>query len=501
MRPVCGVPARATPVVTIKRTPCSSVATTAGELLIVAALALGIAALLPSAEGVSATWNGTTDSNWSTPTNWSATPVPGTGNTATFANAGNGHTTLSIASVFITNVLFDTANAAAYTIGAGGVNVQTLLLDPGAAITVNSTVTNNQTFNAGLILGPNAAASNYTFTNSSLTATLTFAGSINGGNGPAKTIVVTGAGNGAISGAISNGGAAAVAVSKTGSGTWVLSGANTFTGALTVSSGTLSIPTINDASANGPLGNSATSVTLGSAGGISGTLEYTGATASSSKRFTLAAGGTGVFQIDTAATSLTLSGAIDGAGALTKTGPGTLFLSPNFNNSSYSGGTTISGGTLAPVLNTALGSGGLTMNGGTLSSTLSGGQVVVNDAVINPVAGNTFDSSTGSILVLNLTGSGTVTKIGNRELFLGTTNIFTGKLITSVGTTTIGGGSASATWGVAAGAFFGQQRVWFVLYLIAGSLVGSRCGREQRKSGRWWRRELFHRWERCEHDL
>ena len=48
-----------------------------------------------------AVWNGTTDAAWATPTNWSSdpNPVPGTGNTATFNNAGNGITPSTSAQV------------------------------------------------------------------------------------------------------------------------------------------------------------------------------------------------------------------------------------------------------------------------------------------------------------------------------------------------------------------------------------------------------------------
>ena len=105
-------------------------------------------------------------------------------------------------------------------------------------------------------------------------------------------------------------------------GTFTLSNTgDTYSGQLTVQNGKLKIDTINGTSANGELGNNALSVILGNTGGQTGTLEYTGATASSSKKFTMAAGGTGAFQIDTAAAVLTLSGVIDGStGALTKTG-------------------------------------------------------------------------------------------------------------------------------------------------------------------------------------
>src|SRR5687767_6543561 len=76
--------------------------------------------LLPicSADAANATWNGTVDSLWATPGNWSATPVPGAGDTATFDNAGGSTDVINLgAGITISTIVFDTENAAAYTIG------------------------------------------------------------------------------------------------------------------------------------------------------------------------------------------------------------------------------------------------------------------------------------------------------------------------------------------------------------------------------------------------
>ena len=72
--------------------------------------AIVVSFLAPKASAASATWNGTTDAMWSTLTNWSANPVPGTGDTATFNGAGNGNTTIDLGGgVTIGTVLFDTS--------------------------------------------------------------------------------------------------------------------------------------------------------------------------------------------------------------------------------------------------------------------------------------------------------------------------------------------------------------------------------------------------------
>jgi fibronectin-binding autotransporter adhesin len=75
----------------------------------------------------SATWNGTTNSTWFTSTNRTAGGPPGTGNTATFSNAGNGNTTLDLgAGVTVNTVLFDTSSVAVYTIYSDSTVIGTL---------------------------------------------------------------------------------------------------------------------------------------------------------------------------------------------------------------------------------------------------------------------------------------------------------------------------------------------------------------------------------------
>ena len=131
----------------------------------------------------------------------------------------------------------------------------------------------------------------------------------------------------AYSGVIS-GNSGAGNVTKIGTGTLILTGANTFGGTLTIANGTLSEATVNNASANGPLGNSNNGVQMGSSG-LTGTFEYTGNTASTTKTFTPVTSATGVFQIDNAGQTLTLSNPLGGTNSsvtINKTGPGTLDL-------------------------------------------------------------------------------------------------------------------------------------------------------------------------------
>jgi hypothetical protein len=108
------------------------------------------------------TWTGATDALWSATTNWNPA-APTSADRAIFDGLGNGNTTLDLETgATIAAILFDTANAAAYTLGTSG--SQSLTLATGGSVTVNSTVTNAQTIAAGLRLGDGSAGT-FTLTN------------------------------------------------------------------------------------------------------------------------------------------------------------------------------------------------------------------------------------------------------------------------------------------------------------------------------------------------
>ncbi len=441
--------------------------------------ALGLLASLcltpPWVHAANASWTGTTDSLWATPTNWTPATVPGTGDTATFNGAGNANTTLSLGTgVTINSVVFDTASAAAYSIGSGAVGSQTLLLDATATLTVNSTVTANQTINAALKLGPTAGASATTITNASATSLLTLAGPLTGGAGGtagAKTLTLAPALNStmSISGAIGGGGGT-LGVTLNGSGTASLSGANTFTGPLQMSSGQLSVPVFNNASTNGPLGNSASGVSISF-----GTLTYTGNTAASTKPITFSATNAyGTVSVDTAGTALTLNGAITGGGNFVKDGPGTLV----FGTSNTIGSIFIAGGTLQLGALGTLGSASVTLtanakldlNGKSVTvASLSGnssGRVVNNGSGTATLTVNQTDFTVaGGFLIVQSSapyngtiadndgtgGSVALTKIGNGNLALSSPGSYSGATqiqggsISLSGPATLGNATAGTT--------------------------------------------------------
>ncbi|HKR76871.1 MAG TPA: autotransporter-associated beta strand repeat-containing protein, partial [Rhodanobacter sp.] len=238
---------------------------------------------------------------------------------------------------------------------------------------------------------------------------------------------------------------------KTGAGTLVLGGSNTYTQGTTLSAGTLSV------SADANLG--AASAGLDFEGGI---LQVTGtAFQSTAHTITLGAAGGG-FDIANAANVFTVSEALSGTGSLTKLGAGTLVLA---GANSYSGGTTISAGTLqgdatslqgniadnaslifdqgadgtfAGIVSgsgslTKLGAGTLTLSG---ANTYSGGTTISAGALqgdttslqgnITDNASLIFNQGTDGTFAGIVSGSGSLTKLGAGTLALSGTNSYSG---------------------------------------------------------------------------
>ena len=162
------------------------------------------------------------------------------------------------------------------------------------------------------------------------------------------------------SGAISGTGS----VTKTGVGTQTLSGANTYTGATVIGAGVLSVATIgNGGVASGNLGSATSAATNLVFDG--GTLQYTGATASTDRNFTINTGKTAIFDI--AGNELTLTGASTSTdGALTKIGAGILTLA---GANLYSGLTEVDLGTIRLAASERISDlSNLRLNGGTFDS-------------------------------------------------------------------------------------------------------------------------------------
>jgi fibronectin-binding autotransporter adhesin len=189
---------------------------------------------------------------------------------------------------------------------------------------------------------------------------------------------------------------------KTGTSTWTLTGTTTEATPWTIRQGALAI------SDNGNLGNVASTVTLDG-----GALEVT-ADMSSARHLALA--GAGTITVDTGKT-FTVTGTLDGAGGLTKTGDGDLVIAAD---TTHTGGTTISAGVLQVG------------NGGTAGS-LSG-DVVDNASLV-------FNRSDSMIADGDISGTGTLTQVGAGTVTLTGANTYTGGTTITTGTLVVGDGT------------------------------------------------------------
>ena len=191
-------------------------------------------------------------------------------------------------------------------------------------------------------------------------------------------------------------------VNHNGSGTTTLTGANAYSGGTYLNAGVIRIST------NTQLG------------GASNGLYFNGGTLQTSATITgfthpvvlNSRGGA----IDTGAFNVTTSGAFSGTGRLTKTGTGTLTLN---GASTYTGGTTVSAGTLR----------------GTSSSLV--GNIINNGAVAFLQSGSGEYSGV-------MSGNGSLTKFNPGTLVLSGASTFTGGTTISTGALVVNGSLASA---------------------------------------------------------
>ncbi len=262
---------------------------------------------------------------------------------------------------------------------------------------------------------------------------------VNGG--PSRNIQVYGAGGDlTFSGQVTSPDDAGF--TKTGDGVLRLTNAtNDFTGPVTVSDGELSVATIGN-------GGQASSLGAGSSDSASlvlqsgGSLQYTGGSTTTDRGFTLA-GGAGHVDVAQGATELTVDGTVIGAGNLIKDGDGTLILG---GTNTYTGGTTVTAGTLRAASDQAFGgqangagAGQLTVGAGATAD-LDGHKVWITG--LNGAGNVTLGAATGS-LQLRGTGtfSGSVSGAGGVAVSAGGNQTFTGCGNSYTGPTSIVSGS------------------------------------------------------------
>nr|WP_233503434.1 autotransporter-associated beta strand repeat-containing protein [Sphingomonas psychrotolerans] len=266
-------------------------------------------------------------------------------------------------------------------------------------------------------------------------------------NGGGFTLSTTGTGRISLTGNISN-----LSSLTQDDGVLALLGTNTFTGPVTVNGGSLQLANGQALADTVALTvNTGAVVQLGAPSETVGSLAGGGRIMAAIGPATLMVGGNNV--------STTFSGSIENGGAnvtsFAKIGTGTLTLS---GNNSYTGTTTISGGTLRVG------------NAGTTGA-LGTGNVVNNAALV-------FNRSNALTIEGAISGGGTVQQIGIGTTILTGNNSFTGITTINSGTLQIGNGGTTGTLGsgnVATNAVlaFNRSDVLTVANIITGGASGS----------------------------
>ncbi len=216
--------------------------------------------------------------------------------------------------------------------------------------------------------------------------------------------------NGTFSGVLSGSGS----LTKSGSGVVTLSGSNTFSGGAIISAGTLRLSGGSALSDTGAVVLADVSGATLDLAGSSETIGSLSGGGSNGGNVTLGSGG--ALSVGSSNTSTTFSGVISGSGSLTKTGSGSLTLT---GSNSYSGGTTVSAGTLQGSTASLQGN----------ISTASGSSLV-------------FDQSSSGTFSGVLSGSGSLTKSGSGVVTLSGSNTFSGSTTVSGGGLALGANNA-----------------------------------------------------------
>ena len=226
-------------------------------------------------------------------------------------------------------------------------------------------------------------------------------------------------------------------LTKLQGGKWVLSGANTYTGTTTIGAGTLSVSNIVVSAGASNLGNATSAVVLGTSATTSGTLSYTGTSATFTRGFSVA--GTGRIDTTTAGETLTIA---------------TGDISTPLGGTGTTGTITFGGaGNTIVTSNILVGTGGVT-KADIGSLTLAGANDYLGATAVNVgtmlVTGSIINTS-GVTVAGTLGGNGTITPIATGSISVSAN----GKLSpgTSVGTLSAvlsGGGTFSLVNGTSA---------------------------------------------------
>jgi autotransporter-associated beta strand protein len=476
-----------------------------------AALCLSLGGIFPeNANAASATWTGAGGNNfWTNNANWNTGSYPGSqaGNSsttdiATFTNNSPGQTTINLGAIdiYIQGITI-ASGSPAFTFNS---TAPAYLLFPDTAtagnITINSGVTTTQDFSGlALIRGQSGAGSTaYNIVNNSTTCFMKMPVLTQYSTSGNIRIVFSGASGAPISATGNDRNAQTTELLLNAPVIVYLQDAandGNFNGGLYIRQGTVSVASVALKSVgHSPLG-ATNFIYLGndSGTGNTSTLQFTGAgSGTTDEPFSLTRGNTGVFDITNASGNLILTTTINeinssittGSGNLIKTDIGTLTLNAK---SSYTGSTTISGGTLSLGTANAITSstnlifggsgtagildlGGFSQQLGALSvasTVVAANQIVTNSSAVNSAtlvfSNSTANPSTFGGVIVN--GSEPVAlTILNGHLTLTNACTYSGNTTVTGGTLALGaGGSISnstaiivntnATFDVSGGSF------------------------------------------------
>ncbi|MEA2707881.1 MAG: hypothetical protein QOF78_482 [Phycisphaerales bacterium] len=320
---------------------------------------------------------------WLTTTNWTPTGLP-TASDDILVNGGNLDMTMSAGNITAQYITY--TNPLSRSLGnQTGLATNSNLTLVGSGANPLISVTGAGTFN---IRGPNIGAG---------TGVLNL---VLGGSGDLN---VAGPGPLIIGSVISETGGPR-SLTKTGAGGLTLLGANTFTGDFTIRSGTVSVSTIANAGTAQGMGMALTAVGIGDAS-TAATLSYSGASTTTDRAFVLGAAGATIATTN----ELSLTSAVTGTGALTKSGVGSLTLTGANGALSATSAVTINAGTLR--LSNQIGvnnnnrindAASITLNGGVLRIDMDLGAPTTEVAGALQIAGGanavrSFTGGTGSI--------------------------------------------------------------------------------------------------------
>ena len=362
-------------------------------------------------------------SNWNTPSN---TPPYLTawadGNTANFTAANQTITVNGSVSAAGIDFTGDNTTIAA---GAGSLSLSgsgAISVGNAVTATIAENVTGANLTKSGpgtlVLTGPNSFTTGVTISNSILQIGTGGASTLTGGTVTTSsgTILSINSSSNFTLGTMSGGGQ----LFKWGTGTVTLNSANSYTGPTTITDGVLSVSTLADGGSDSGIGASSSSASNLILDG--GTLRYTGAGSTSTDRaFTLNAGGGTISVTASSSTTLVISGGGTGAGGLNKAGVGVLILT---GTNLYSGGTTVSAGTLR-------------IGNGTISGSVTGN--IFNNAALQ------FNNPSTTNVAGDITGTGTLSHLAAGILRLLGTNTYAGTTTVNSGTLQIGNGGTTGS--------------------------------------------------------